>query len=246
MEKFNVFTLPVAANICNQILREIEKTERWSAAHVIMNPKTESLIHKHRKMEEIYIITRGHGNLTHIDLGLNSSDAHIYRVQPGDAIFIHKNVWHKLENTGLTGLEHLVLAIPPFDPRDVHLNNNEYRSPRSFKHVPFVQPPICECFDGARIVSYQFDDIASIALGVVNSELSRQKPSHYHKKITEWAYVVEGHGAVELNENPYPINRGDWIRFNPGEKHAFRNENVRNLVVVCMCTPCFSMEDVYF
>lgn len=36
--KIDVLSLPVVPNVCQQVLREVEKREKWSMAHVIMNP----------------------------------------------------------------------------------------------------------------------------------------------------------------------------------------------------------------
>ncbi len=61
MAILNVKTLPVAANVCGQVLREVEKQPAWSMAHVVMNPLASSLWHQHEKTAEIYVILRDYG-----------------------------------------------------------------------------------------------------------------------------------------------------------------------------------------
>ncbi len=236
MRKVNVYDLPLAFNICDQLLREVDQTPAWSMAHVLMNPKAWSLLHEHRRMDEAYIITRGTGHLVRGDA--------VYVVQAGDAIWIPRSTRHKLINTSAASLEHLVLAAPPFDPTDVYVDES-WQDPKAMPQS-FVQPPVQDCFDGAKIVAYEFGNIVSIAFGWATADPSRHKQAHYHKKITEWIYVVEGEGAIEIDGVSYAVARGDWIRINPGEAHALRNYKDRHMVVVCVCTPCFSMDDVHY
>lgn len=236
MNKTNVYELPLAFNICDQLLREIDQSPMWSMAHVLMNPKTWSLPHEHQRMDEAYIITRGTGHLVR--------DNNIFIVQAGDVLWIPRSTRHKLTNTSAASLEHLVLAVPPFNPADVSVDESR----QDPKAVPqqFVQPPVNDCFDGAKIIAYEFGNIVSIAFGWVAADPARRKPAHYHEKTTEWIYVIEGEGAIEINDLLYPIVCGDWIRVSPGEEHALRNDKNQHMVVVCVSTPCFTADDVHY
>lgn len=236
MKKVNIYELPLAFNVCDQMLRELERIPTWTMAHVLMNPKAWSLLHEHHIMQEAYIITRGSGQLI-----VGES---IFSVQTGDTVWIPTHTHHKLVNTSVGSLEHLVLAAPPFDPKDVYVNE-EWQDP-NVTPVPFVQPLVSDCFDGAKIVAYEFDDIVSVAFGWVINDPNRHKPAHYHKKTTEWIFVVEGEGFLELNGQNYAIRSGDWICVEPGELHALRNHRDQHMVVVCICNPCFSMDDVHY
>jgi len=236
VKKLNVYELPLAANVCGQLLREVDRNSIWSMAHVLMNPKAWSLLHEHHVMEEIYVITRGTGNLIRGE--------EVLAVQAGDAIHIPPYTRHKLTNTGIVSLEHLVLATPPFDPTDVHLDE-AWQDPNATPQ-PFAQPAIVDCFDGAKIVAYEFREIASVAFGWVMHDPERRKPPHYHERITEWIFVIEGKGAIEVDGVAHDIVPGDWIRIVPNELHALRNENDQHMVVACICAPCFSMDDVFY
>lgn len=236
MRKLNVYRLPLAANVCDQLLREVDRNPNWSMAHVLMNPRAWSLLHEHHVMEEVYIITRGTGNLIRGE--------EIFSVRAGDAIRIAPHTRHKLINTGVVSLEHLVLAAPPFDPTDVYLNGawqDPAATPRSFP-----QPGVVDCFDGAKIVAYEFPGIASVAFGWVMRDPERRKQPHFHKKITEWIFVVEGQGIIEVDRVTHYVVPGDWIRIDPNECHALRSEDDRHMIVACVCTPCFSMDDVHY
>ena len=195
MKSMHVYELPIARNVCNQLLREVDRTSSSSMAHVIMNPKEDSLFHDHQMFGEIYVITRGKG---HLVFGVS-----LLAVEPGDVILIPPRVGHKLTNTGVVSLEHLVLSTPPFNPADVHLRD----SILSADVLPqrFDRPPVDDCFDGAKIVAYDFVAIdkkvvdTSVAFGWVMADPKRRKPAHYHKISSEWIYVVEGMGFIEID-----------------------------------------------
>ena len=228
--------LSIAVNVCEQVLREVERTSTWSVAHVHMNPLATSLLHKHEKMAEIYVITRGHGLLRFGDAD--------HLVGAGSVVHIPTGVPHMLTNLGCGSLEHLVFALPPFDPEDVHMVADDGLT-RAIHFLPL--PPVQDCFDGAKIVPYSFaQHDLSIACGWVANDPTRLKQPHYHKNTTEWIYVVEGKGSIEVDGQEIPTCQWDWLRMEPGTEHAIRNHASEDLVVVCICSPMFSMTDVHY
>lgn len=237
----NVKDLPIAVNVCEQVLREAEKQPAWSMAHVIMNPMAESLLHSHKATSEIYVITKGYGE---IELGIPGVSGACYPVVAGSVREIPAGTIHMLKNRSAGHLEHLVFAFPPFDSGDVHLLQEKHVAVRARS---LFLPEVQDCFDGARILPYAFPRLdISIAFGWVINDPGRCKSPHYHKKITEWVFVVEGEGSVQLNGQTLPIEPGDWIPIGPGTEHALLNEAPEDLVVVCVCYPMFQAEDVHF
>ncbi|MFA6194100.1 MAG: cupin domain-containing protein, partial [Parcubacteria group bacterium] len=214
----SVREFPIAVNICEQVLREVEKQPAWSMAHVIMNPLAASLPHKHEGMTEIYVVTKGYGEL---ELGALGMVKERYPVVAGSVHKISGGVSHMLRNKSAGHLEHLVFALPPFDPGDVQLLQEKHVEARTRS---LFLPEVQDCFDGAKILPYAFPYISlSIAFGWVINDLARRKQPHFHKKITEWVFVVEGRGSVRLNGTTFPIEPGDWIRINPATEHALIN-----------------------
>jgi len=237
----NVRELPIAFNVCEQVLREVEKQSRWSMAHVIMNPLAESLPHRHEAMTEIYVVTKGYGELESGALGMVKER---YPVVAGSVHEISAGVSHMLRNKSAGQLEHLVFALPPFDPGDVQLLREKHVEARTRS---LFLPEAQDCFDGAKILPYAFPYISlSIAFGWVINDPARRKQPHFHKKITERIFVVEGKGSVRINGTTFPIESGDWIRINPATEHALINESPEDMVVVCVCSPAFWMEDVHY
>lgn len=241
LQQINVKNLSTTENVCAQILREVERQPNWSMAHVIMNPLSQSLLHQHRQMTEIYVITKGYGEL---GIGHSLSDLVYYQVTAGNVVEIPPQRIHILKNKSSTHLEHLVFALPPFSPADVQLIDQE---PIVAEMRSLPLPVVEDCFDGAKILSYNFPHLnLSIAFGWVPSDPTRHKQPHYHQKIIEFAYVVDGQGFIKINQIPHPIRPSDWLCIHPETKHGFLNEATEDLVVVCICSPAFQMEDVHY
>ncbi len=246
--KENVLHIPVAPNVCGQILREVEHNEKWSIAHVAMNPQAASQAHYHEKMDEIYVILQGQGDITkgNTDAERIRNLASMRPVTVGNVVEMPACVIHALSNTGYGMLEHLVIALPPFDPEDVQLLGN--LAPYAQKDHPIAMPKPQDCFDGAKIVPYVFPDHdLSIAYGWTGPEDASRKRFHYHKRSTEWVYVVEGEGVFHpIDSCNEPIHRGDWIKIETKTPHRFVNTAPEDLILVCISSPAFDMEDVYF
>lgn len=243
MKRVNVQDLPVAVNVCEQVLREVEKQSEWSMAHVIMNPFASSLLHDHQKMTELYVITKGYGVLGTWNTEEYGSGTY-RQVVAGSVHEIRAHTAHLLYNKSAGHLEHLVFTVPSFLSADVHLL--ERKRYFAVQMQALQLPEVQDCFDGAKILSYAFPHLdLSIAFGWVITDPTRWKQPHYHGKITECIYVVSGEGFIDINRIRQPIRSGDWIRIDPGTEHGLFNESPEDLVICACCYPMFSMEDVY-
>ena len=63
MEPIDIYTLPCARNVCNQVSREVFQFPKISIAHVTVNPGEASNWHYHNTTTEIYFILEGEGIL---------------------------------------------------------------------------------------------------------------------------------------------------------------------------------------
>jgi len=108
-----ILKLPDVPNICQEILREVWKSRNASIAHVIVLPGRISLLHKHKKFTELYYILKGKGIIW---IGKEK-----FKVRGEMLIEIPPNTPHKLKNTGKRPLRHLVISVPPFNPKDLFL-----------------------------------------------------------------------------------------------------------------------------
>jgi len=66
---------------------------------------------------------------------------------------------------------------------------------------------------------------------------------HYHERTTEYYFVVEGVGEMELDEETVPIREGDLIVVPPGTRHTSRPTAEAELHILIVAIPPFSPSD---
>lgn len=91
-------------------IRELHRTELQSLAEATLEPSQSTERHYHRATEEIYLVTKGSGEV--------EVDGETKRVRPGDAILIPPGAWHTLENNGTSELVVLCTCSPPYSHDD--------------------------------------------------------------------------------------------------------------------------------
>lgn len=244
VEYKNVYDLPVVDNVCNQILREVISLAGVSIAHVVMEPGNVSLLHKHSRMSEIYFILGGRGILYH--------NNRILEVEKGAYLALPPDTSHKLENAGNCNLEHLVLAVPPFDAGDVILLNEKIsdRENSQIAHVKFEnkKAPI-KAQDGAiiyELLSKKEREIMNVALAVGSLPPKRKAIPHFHKASNEIYYIISGRGVIEVEDSRYEAEKDRLIYIPANFVHALENTSkFKNLDVLCVSAPAYSDEDFY-
>ncbi len=91
-------------------IRELHHTELQSLAEATLEPGQATERHHHRVTEEIYIVTKGSGEL--------EVDGERHRVRPGEAVLIPPAAWHTLYNDGTSELTILCMCSPPYSDDD--------------------------------------------------------------------------------------------------------------------------------
>ncbi len=244
VEHKNVYDLPVVDNVCNQILREVISLAKVSMAHVVMEPKNVSLLHKHSRMSEIYFILKGRGILYHNNKALE--------VEKGAYLALPPNTSHKLENVGNDDLEHLVLAVPPFNASDVILLNEKISGQEDSRviRVKFEnkKAPI-KAQDGAiiyELLSRKEREIMGVALAVGSLPPKRKAIPHFHKASGEIYYVISGQGVIKVGNLEYEAKKDCLVYIPANYVHALENTSEsENLDVLCVSTPAYSDDDFY-
>lgn len=105
------------------------------------------------------------------------------------------------------------------------------------RHVNDVQTVKCPCGDSSRVITGSDNEVASIH--VVN--ISKDSKVHYHKKLTEFYYVLDGSGQIELDGNIAELSTGTIVMIKPGVKHRARG----NLKILNIVVPPFDEEDEF-
>ncbi len=234
----DVYELPTVDNICNQTLREVISLPKVSMAHVIVKPGDESLLHQHSAMNEVYFILDGIGILYYNDQALEA--------KIGAYLLLPPKTPHKLRNTGDSDLEHLVLAIPPFNPHDVELLDDSHETEPEPRIFEYEKSPIAAP-DGATIYELMSGDErkeldVALAFGFLPEE--REAIPHYHGISEEIYYVVSGAGRVRLGDMNYDIKRGSVIRIPTNTVHALENKSKSEVLsILCVSSPAYREGD---
>ncbi len=82
------------------------------------------------------------------------------------------------------------------------------------RHMSEVQPVPCPCGSSTRIITREDTPIANLHVThIMDSE------KHYHKGCTEYYYILEGHGHMELNDDVVELKPGLVVVIEPGTAH---------------------------
>ena len=101
-----------------------------------------------------------------------------------------------------------------------------------------VTPVPCPCGMSRRAFTDDPDKIAS--LHVV--DVSIDAKTHYHKKLTEIYYILEGTGQMELDGELVDVGPGSTVLIKPGCRHrAIGKMRILNVPV-----PAFDPDDEWF
>ena len=103
------------------------------------------------------------------------------------------------------------------------------------KSLPSVA---CACGSTKRAFTDDPDQIAS--LHVV--DVSENSRVHYHKRMTEIYYILDGLGQVELDGLRFDVEPGTSILIKPGCRHRA----IGKLRILNVPIPSFDKNDEYF
>ncbi len=108
----------------------------------------------------------------------------------------------------------------------------------TFVRTGDIEPVACPCGQTRRAFLDDPDQTAS--LHVV--DIQADSRTHYHKKLTEIYYILEGEGEMELDGELFPVKPGDAILIKPGCRHRAVGE----LKVINVPIPSFDPDDEWF
>ena len=96
----------------------------------------------------------------------------------------------------------------------------------------------CPCGEAKRAFASPENDLAT--MHVVTSKEDSQ--THYHKKMTEIYYVIEGEGHIELDGEIHPLKPETAIFIKPGCRHRAMGK----LKILNVPIPAFDPTDEWF
>lgn len=78
-----------------------------------------------------------------------------------------------------------------------------------------IDPTPCPCGQSRRAFMNEENSVASMHL----VEIKHDSELHYHKRMTELYYVLEGEGHIELDGQIHPLSPGTAVLIKPGCRH---------------------------
>jgi len=105
------------------------------------------------------------------------------------------------------------------------------------RHLADVEPVPCPCGQSWRIFTRSDGPVANIH--VTSIEDSRR---HYHKHCTEFYYILEGEGTLEVGDDTLELSPGLLVRIDAGTPHRGHGR-FKSLIVG---VPAWDPEDEWF
>jgi mannose-6-phosphate isomerase-like protein (cupin superfamily) len=96
----------------------------------------------------------------------------------------------------------------------------------------------CPCGQSRRAFLDDSDGVASLHI----TDISVDARTHYHKRLTEIYYILEGSGEMELDGERHAVGPGDAILIKPGCRHRA----IGRLRVIVIPVPAHDPEDEWF
>ena len=96
----------------------------------------------------------------------------------------------------------------------------------------------CPCGQTRRAFTEDVDQIASLHLVTTEGDAK----SHYHKKMTEIYYFLEGEGEMELDGVVHPVRPGSAVLIKPGCRHRA----IGKMKFINIPVPAFDPGDEWF
>ena len=105
------------------------------------------------------------------------------------------------------------------------------------RYTEDVSPVPCPCGQSIRAITGRDNDRASIHIVTI----SKDSKIHYHEKLTEFYYVLEGEGELRLNDDVIKLVSGVLVMIEPLTRHRARG----NLKILNIVVPPFDESDEF-
>jgi mannose-6-phosphate isomerase-like protein (cupin superfamily) len=101
-----------------------------------------------------------------------------------------------------------------------------------------LSPIPCPCGEARRAFLDDPDGVASLHV----TDISVDARTHYHKRLTELYYILEGEGEMELDDERHAVRPGDAILIKP----LCRHRAIGRLRALIVPVPAFDLADEWF
>jgi mannose-6-phosphate isomerase-like protein (cupin superfamily) len=103
----------------------------------------------------------------------------------------------------------------PRPPRRAHRSPSTSQAPSFLADLTALPGVPCPCGTSRRA----FVGESGAPCSIHRVEISRDAQAHYHKRLTEIYYFLEGKGHLELDGVLHPVRPGMAVLIRPGTRH---------------------------
>lgn len=105
-------------------------------------------------------------------------------------------------------------------------------------NIDELSPTPCPCGTTRRAFVDDPDQTASLHVVTTSGEAR----THYHKRLTEIYYILEGEGQMELDGQAFPVRPGSAVLIKPLCRHRLIGE----MKFINVPVPAFDPDDEWF
>jgi mannose-6-phosphate isomerase-like protein (cupin superfamily) len=118
------------------------------------------------------------------------------------------------------------------------LAKNIRMTPYEIAQLDKIAPVKCPCGLARRAFVESSDGVVSIH----HVDIQADARAHYHKRMTEMYFVLEGEGQIELDGTSFPLKPMTTVLIRPGCRHRA----IGKLRIINVAIPAFDEKDEWF
>lgn len=126
------------------------------------------------------------------------------------------------------------------EPKSQQNHENQETLGSRYSIVDMSQLPPCDCPCGTTRRAFTDDPQQIASLHLV--EIKEDSQTHYHRRLTEIYYVLEGEGYLELDDQRFAVSAGFAVLIKPGCRHRA----VGKMKILNIPIPAFDPDDEWF
>jgi len=174
-----------------------------------------------------------------------------FQMLEGDAEFTHSGGEERLTPA------HIVSLPPAFHgtltsragaallyaevPQAGQLDPEFAKNPPRLRVVDWMREPVLDSQHDARkriyVVTPKLFGTRAIKGEMIIYPPGTEASNHHHEGAEHFMYVTQGRGTAWANEKPFPVKKGDLIRYADRERHYLRSEGDEEMVFVEFFVP---------
>ena len=105
-------------------------------------------------------------------------------------------------------------------------------------HIDEIPPVPCPCGTTRRAFTEDPDQTATLHVVTTQGEAE----VHYHKRLTETYFILEGEGKIELDGELHDVRPGSTVMIKPGCRHRAMG----TMKFINVSVPAFDADDEWF